>query len=165
MTLILFQGHGGRWFMEKIWSKKSRDTVPLNNFFNRRKFRVFKGLSIDIEEEGEGSDRTGCHFLLLNYAAQVYVDIVKGMKAVGFPSWMSASSVELIRHHKPCLLTDNWLICDTYLQIADTVQRHSVPAISEVSFPHWWIEPRTVLWTPRLGESGSRFWTTARKVV
>jgi len=126
MTLILFQGHGGRWFMEKIWSKKSRDTVPLNNFFNRRKFRVLRGLSIDIEEEGEGSDRTGCHFLLLNYAAQVYVDIVKGMKAVGFPSWMSASSVELIRHHKPCLLTDNWLICDIYLQIADTVQRHSV---------------------------------------
>ncbi len=105
------------------WGKqKSRDTGPLNNFFNRRKFRVFKGLSIDIEEEGEGSDRTECQLLLLNYAAQVYEDIVKGMKAVCFPSWMSASSVELIRHHKPCLLTDNWLICDIFLQIADTVK-------------------------------------------
>jgi cGMP-dependent protein kinase len=32
-----------------------------------------------------------------NASAQVYVDILKGMKAVCFPAWMSASSVELIR--------------------------------------------------------------------
>jgi hypothetical protein len=51
---------------------------------------------ISKRKEGEGSDRTGCHLLLLNYTAQVYVDIVKGMKAVCFPAWMSASSVELI---------------------------------------------------------------------
>ena len=32
VTLLLFLGAGGRWFLEKTWSKKSRDTVPLNNF-------------------------------------------------------------------------------------------------------------------------------------
>ncbi len=26
-----YQGLGGRWFMKKTWSKKSRDTVPLSN--------------------------------------------------------------------------------------------------------------------------------------
>ncbi len=29
-----FQGVGGRWFMKKTWSKKSRDTVPLNFYFH-----------------------------------------------------------------------------------------------------------------------------------
>ncbi len=29
MTLMLFSRHGGRWFMKKTWSKKSRDTLPL----------------------------------------------------------------------------------------------------------------------------------------
>ena len=29
MTLMLFSGAWGRWFMKKTWSNKSRDTVPL----------------------------------------------------------------------------------------------------------------------------------------
>ncbi len=40
ITLMLF-GLGGRWFIKKTWSKKSRDTLPLKSTITRDKPRTF----------------------------------------------------------------------------------------------------------------------------
>ncbi len=53
--------------------QNSRDTVP-SNILNRRQFRVFKGLSVDNEEEGEdltGQDATFCYWIRIRIPLSV----------------------------------------------------------------------------------------------
>ncbi len=47
MTLFILRGLRGRWFMNKTWSNKSRDTVPLGlNFKNSYLFSCQQGSTV-----------------------------------------------------------------------------------------------------------------------